>query len=363
MWKKTILTVLLTTLFVSSLYAMPVEVTIRNGTTRDVLPNYPFTIHMLNKTGKEASKLDLRTDSKGLYRGDLPFGKDTVLLARATYRGVTYETTSFKKIKDTLVAELTVYEITDRADNITIPHRTLVVSPQNDHTVQVFEIIQLKNKGTRTFVGRYNDELDTHQVLYIPMPLGYRLNHLQGIDSRKVLTYNRAIITEEKLPPGEREIVLGYLLRSDTGLFDLSLVSDGNKPEPEQATVLLLKNNNWRLKSGALEFSGETDFYGKLYQSWTGKGSDILKIKLYSPAYRDRTFTWAIAIIGGVLLSAMLMFLGGKRIRLYYTLKEKDRIMNTLSALKATGGEDGYYQPIIKILEERLSEINRRMAS
>ncbi len=95
----------------------------------------------------------------------------------------------------------------------------MVISPQDEHTLQVFEVIIVKNTGKTTFVGRFNDELDTEQVLFVPLPMGYRLSQVMGLNTRKILTFNGGIVTQDVVTPGEREIVIGYLLKSDTGFL------------------------------------------------------------------------------------------------------------------------------------------------
>ncbi len=362
MWKKIVFLIISVILLgMESVLAMPVSVTLRNGTTGNALGEYPFSIEMRDeKTGRIVKELKLRTDGKGTYRGEVKPEKGVSTIAMVSYRGVTYRSLPEKKAGTGLSFDLNVYEITDRADNITIPHRTMVISPQDDRTVQVFEVLIIRNTGKMTFVGSFNDDLDTEQVLFIPMPLGYRLSQLQGMDTRKIQTFNGGLVTQEPIPPGEKELVLGYFLRSDTGLFDLSLFPGDRGPFQERTSLLLKEDAGWKLRASGLESSGKTDFYGKRYRVWTGEGNRGFKISLYGPAYRSSYGGWSVVLLSAFLISGVLLFFGRKSIRSYYLDREKDRIRQALSFLKAETSGNGYYLPIIRVLEARVEELSKK---
>jgi hypothetical protein len=358
MGKKISIAIFFALFMVTPLFGMPLKVTIKNATTGTVLKNYPFSVEIRkSKSGDLLKRIELKTDDNGIYTGNIPIDGQSTLYGLVSYRGVTYSAIADKGGQ----LSINVYEITDRSNVIKIPHRTMIISPQDERTVQVFEVLIIKNSGNETFVGRFNDELDTHQVLFIPMPRGYRLNHLQGITSQKVFTYNKGIVTQEEIPPGERELVLGYILRSDTGLFDLSVFSIENSFVPENVTVLFQEKDGWRFEPSHLKSSGKSKFYGKIYRTWTGNNEKSLKLRLYGPSYQSSLSIWGIAIVSGILISTIFLILYRKKLRIYYLKREKDRILETLSALKTVTEGDGFYDPMIRLLEERVVEINRRL--
>lgn len=358
MGKKIFITVLFVFFMVTPLFGMPLKVTIKNATTGVMLKDYPFSVEIRkSKSGKLLKKMEFKTNNRGIYTGNISMDVQNTLYGRVSYKGVTYTAMAGEDGR----LNINVYEITDRSDAIKVPHRTIIISPQDDRTVQLFEVLIIRNNGNKTFVGRFNDELKTHQVLFIPLPRGYRLNHVQGIMPQKVFTYNRGIVTEEEILPGERELVLGYMLRSDTGFFDLSVSSIENSPVPENVTVLFQERKGWRFKPSNLKSSGKSEFYGKIYRTWTGKNEKSLRLRLYSPAYKSSLSNWGIAVVSGFLFSMISLFLYRKKLRIYYLKREKDRILETLSALKTVTKGDGFYDPMIRLLEDRIVEINRRL--
>ncbi|RMG02068.1 MAG: hypothetical protein D6726_08310 [Nitrospirae bacterium] len=218
MVKKGFFTLILVFLLSDGLFAATFEVFLKNGTTGAPMAEYPIRILLVDKkSGGVVKTFEGKTDNKGIYREDIKHKEDTVLYSLITYRGVKYQ----YPIESGSRNKVLVYEITDQPKDTNIPGRTIIISPQDEHTIQVYDILLIENQGNKTLVERFNDKLDTNQVLNVPVPYGYRLNQLQGMSAEKIRTYGSSLITLEHIPPGKREYIFGYLIRSDTGLFNL----------------------------------------------------------------------------------------------------------------------------------------------
>ena len=369
MRKGIIIIILLIAAFSERAYSLPLEVALVNRTKGEALADYPFKLKVL-KTGPDGGQTllrtsELKTDSKGLYKGDIDTAGGDMLSAEVNYRGITYSMPTDRIVKGQkdYVINLPVYDITDKADDIKIRQRTMVLSPQDDKTMQVFEILGIDNSGKYTYVGRFNDKLDVHQVLYIPLPRGYRLTHIQGMDSNKVYTYNGGLVTQENIRPGEKELLIGYILRSDTGLFDLTLYGQKDSPVPERFTLLFQEGGGWKVRPSGLTAGGETEFYGKKYKTWNGKIGDLFVLKVYGPAYKGQLGRWVFALVLAMIVCIIILYLGRDRIFRWYLLREQQQLRDTLARFKTEADTEelrDYYRPFENLLEQRIGEISRK---
>ena len=363
MWKKAVFLIFVFVLInIDPGWAVPLKVIVKNSTTGKNLSDYPITIEIRDKKGTSLLKsVQLKTDKSGAYEGDIEIEDASKVFVSVSYRGVTYRALPEKRDGDGLSFSISVYEITDRADSISIPYRTMVITPHNDNTLQIFEVLIVKNTGNKTFVGSFNDELDTDQVLFIPLPLGYRLNQVMGINTSKILTYNGGIVTQDVIPPGEREIVLGYFLRSDTGYFDLTLHPESRGPHPQRFNLLLSKDSNWRLKVSGLDASGVTNFYGKEFRVWTGFPGASLKASLYSPGYRSVYGGWIKVLLAALVVSSVVLLAGRSKIRARYQQQEVVQLNELLSYLDTNPeGNKGVYTPFVKVIKERIGFLTKK---
>ncbi len=360
MWKRYVFLVLfLVVIFNGMVWAIPLKVVVNNATTGDRLSEYPFDIEILDEKGIHISKrVQLKTNKKGVYEGSIDLEEKANVMAAVSYRGVTYRSLPENKDGKVLSFNISVYEITDRADNLSIPYRTMVLTPHNDNTLQVFEVIIVKNTGNRTYVGSFNDELKTDQVLFIPLPMGYKLNQVVGLDTTKILTYNGGIVTQEAIVPGEREIILGYFLRSDTGYFDLTLYPESRGPHPDRFNLLLSKESNWKLKVSDLEASGITNFYGREFKVWTGTPGSFIKASLYSPIYKSVYGGWLMVLLAAMVVSGLVVVAGRSKIKESYRRKEIEKLKGLLENIdKDAGSNSNPYLPFIKVLKSRLKTL------
>jgi len=365
MWKKIhLLTVIFFLSSVTGSLAIPVNVSIKNLTTGNMLKDYPFTINIWHRQkGTEIKEFTFKTDHRGFFVKELNINKDEVTSVTVSYRGVVYRSVVTAQDLKELVFNINVYDITDKAEHISIDSRTLIVSPENESTLQIFEIIRFSNTADKTYIGSYNDELDTQQVLLLPMPSDYRLVKVEGIEPEKLRIYNKALITIDPIIPGQHEIILGYYIRSDIGLFDLTLSMLKSSILPKKVNLLLRDNSLWKLKTSSMTYTGKTKFYGKEYKVWSTAKTDNLKILIYGPTYQNHNIKW-LSIIGAALIGCFLIIVIAKRtLRNYHLMKERENIQTILPALKNMAAVSEGYILFLQQIESRLKALDNKLNS
>jgi hypothetical protein len=352
-------------------YAIPFRVTVTNVSKGEKLPNYPVNIKIVNPktdgTFDTMKTLSFETDSTGFFEGTVDGSSGKGIIGELNYRGITYSSPFIRieKGEKKYLIDLSVFEITDKMENVTISQGMIMASPLDDKTIQVFEKLTIENKGNFSYVGRFNEELDTHQVLYIPVPQWYRLTQVQGIDARKILTFNRGIITLEGIIPGQREIFLGYTVQSDTGSFDLTLLSQKDSPHLQELSFLFQKNDDWSVKIPRFTSAGDSEFFGKVYNTWKGKAGSKVTIKVYGPAYKGLFGLWTLASVLAVVVAITGLYFGKNMIRRWNLGNDDKRLEMILSRLKDEADQRdlrGYYLPFKQTLEKRLNEIKQRLS-
>ncbi|MEE9524272.1 MAG: hypothetical protein V3V59_05910 [Thermodesulfovibrionales bacterium] len=373
MWKKYVFVIFLFLTMGSNASAISVKVNVANESKSEKLSDYPFLIKVIKQEqdGSHATlkSEELRTGPAGDFQGKVDVSVGHAIVGEVNYRGITYSSPliSVERGKEVYSLDIPVYDITDNSEHVAVVGRKMIVSPQDRKTVQVFEILRIENGGNLSYVGKFNDELDVHQILFIPLPAGYRLTHAQGIDSRKILTYNKGIVTQDEIIPGYKEVTIGYRVRSDIGVFDLSLFSEKDAPEIRNFSFLLQKNSEWKVKLSGLKPTEESEFWGKKYSEWkTSRSRSVFRIKVLGPSHRGVFGIWAIAFILSIVVSGAGLYSGKERIFRWNLTREKNRLKGILSQLRdEADNEDlqGYYGPFRRSIETRLEEIEQGLNS
>ncbi len=353
--------------------ALPLRVEIINGTKDEPLAGFPFRINVFDTREDGSVKLlkgyEFRTDPEGLFTGEVEVTEGRALAGEVNYKGVSYYSTLLR-VKDPeegYTLRLKVYEITDDRSGIEIVQRTMMITPQDDRSLWVTESIVVENPGRLTYVGRFNDELKTHQVLFIPLPSGYRLTNLEGADPQRVYTFTNGIVTQDEIIPGRTTLFLGYIVRSDIGLFDLSLRREEESFPIRTISVYFQNKDGWNVRSTSLSKAGEKEFgrgiYG-VYSILAGENLRGMRLKVTGPSYRGAFGIWLASIPLAFLLAGAGLYAARERIQRHGLVKEKARLEGLLERLRNEASPkdlDGYYLPFRKTLEERLREIEGRL--
>jgi hypothetical protein len=354
----------------SNAYAVPFTLTVTNVSKDEKLPNYPVSVKIVNPrtdgTFETVRSLSFDTDTAGILEGTIDGSSGKAIIGEMNYRGITYLSPliGIDKAERKYSLDISVFEITDNMEYVTIPQRMMIVSPVDARTIQVFEKLVIENKGDVSYVGKFNEELDIHQVLYIPVPQWYRLNQVQGIDTRKIFTYNRGIISQEGIIPGKREIMLGYTVGSDTGFFDLTLLSQKDSPHAKDLSFMFQKADGWSVKIPRFKMAGDEGLFGKSYSTWKGRAGSLVHIKIYGPEYQGLLSVWTVALVLAFVVAIIGLFFGRNVIRLWQLRNESTRLEMILSRLKDEadrGDLKGYYLPYKQTIENRVIAIQERL--
>ena len=347
-------------------YGATFSAMITNITKDVVVSDYPVSVRVANtKNGRlqeTIREIKGRTNSEGLFVSEIEAPAGKVIVAEVNYRGFAYLSkpviSNDKRQHYDLAVE--VYEITSSHADVILPSRTMVITPIDERTLEIYDSLEVKNSGNKTYVGTFNDELDLTQVLHIPMPESYRLRGIQtGADSSKIRTLGRAIVSQNEIKPGTSQISMRYLVVSDIGFFDLSLFNQKDTPLVEELNLYFPVVSKWHVKSATLKQAGEELLRNKKHWIWKGQPGSVLRLKAYGPTYTGGFNFWHITIILAFLVTGVCLFLTRKKISHWYLTHEEKKLekLQTL-LLRETDSQEltEYYQPLRLMLDNRLQE-------
>jgi hypothetical protein len=357
---------------INNAYAVTLNVDITNSTKGEKMSSYPFIVKISgagpgSRSGKPKS-LEFNTGPDGVFEGEINVNKGTVIEIEVNYRGISY-TSQTRKVStgmETFSFIVPVYSITDKMENIAITERRVTLVPRNEKAIQVYEQMKIENTGNKTYIGKFNDDLDVTQVLYIPMPLGYELTGLRGIPYTGIYTLSGGIVTREDIKPGTGEIHINYYVKSDTGLFDFSLFTRNDAPEMGFISLYFQKNERWKINQSGLKDAGEEQFADKTYYVIKGMADSALRISIYGPTYEGTSFRWGISIMVIFAILLTCLYLCRNFINMWQIKREQKRLESMLSDINGRAGDNninGDYQPFVNIVHGRLKEIERRLGT
>jgi hypothetical protein len=349
----------------SGAHAVTLNVDITNVTRGEKMSEYPFSVIVSGSGTEQSEALDFRTNADGSFQGTIPVQSRKMLAVEVSYRGTTYRSRSVEVREgvEQLSLPVPVYDISDRKDNIVITDRLLTLYPRSERVVQVFERLTVENSGNTTYVGRFNDELDMNQILYIPMPAGYVLSGFRGITNKGAYTLSSALVTRSEIIPGTHVISLNYHVISDTGFFDFSLFTQKDAPEIRYLTLYVLRDENWNIKLSGLRPAGVRVTGGKTYAAWKGLSASATRIKIYGPSYRNTSLAWTIFIATLLFTAFAALYMMREHIRSWNAVREKERLESILAGIKEdTAGveTDSFILPFTRIISRRLKDLEQR---
>ncbi|MEJ2191722.1 MAG: hypothetical protein P8Y39_05150 [Nitrospirota bacterium] len=347
--------------------AARVTVEVTNGTSGEPMASHPLSLSVGSLTARgdfEARESrTVKTDDGGVYSGSLDVAPGEELRARAVHRGISYSAMAEASGNKDLALSLPVYEITDHREGVSVEERSMYVVPKGERFVQVYETLTVVNRGTKTYVGKWSDDLSATQVLFIPMPKYYMLTSLEGIPQGKALTAEKGIVTLKELKPGTHRIALGYFVQSDTGRFDLSLLSAPGAPETRSLVLAFSEEKGWNLKAGGLTRTGLSEAGGRAFRVYKGSPGSAAHITLYGPSYVNTAGIWSLSV--GLLFLAslagvVLLREPGRRWSLRRERRRLEALLERFDEEAREGEVRRYYHPFAQVLRERLREIEQR---
>lgn len=357
---------------INNAYAVTLKVDITNSTKGEKMASYPFSVKISGTDPRNKSEkpktLEFNTGPDGVYETEIDVKKGAAIEVEVNYRGIIY-TSQTEKVKtgiETFSFIVPVYSITDKRKNIAVTERRITLVLRNEKIIQVNERLKIENSGNKTYIGKFNDDLDLTQVLYIPMPNGYELTSLRGIPYSEIYTVSGGIVTRADVKPGTHEILIKYYLKSDTGFFDFSLFTQKDAPEMGFISLYFPKDDGWKINHPGLKAAGEEQITGKTYYVMKGMAESAMRMSIYGPTYEGIVFRWSISIIAIFVALLTCMYLFRNSINMWHIKREKKRLESMLSGINDRAGENdinGDYQPFVNIVQGRLKKIERRLGT
>ncbi|GBE05000.1 hypothetical protein BMS3Abin10_00619 [bacterium BMS3Abin10] len=375
MRKKILLITFLIILNAANAFALSVRVSVTNATKGGKLFNYPFELLAVepDKYGgiRVLKTYEFRTDLSGIFQGEMDASAGKAIMGKINYRGVLYYSPllHIKKEQDYYTLDFNVYEITDKADSVEISGRSITIAPYDDKTVIVYDSIIVENNSMFTYVGKYNEKLKTNQTLFIPLPAGYSLMKVQGIDQREIHPLSGGMVSQSEILPGESSIFLKYFVKSDIGVFDLSLYGEDNSPPVKSISLFFQNKEKWKAESSDLQHRGEREFKGSapgIFNVWEGRELRRINFIVSAPSHQAFFNLWQASVLIALVMSVSGLFIMKGRIYRWNMRREKTRLERILTRLKVEAdAEDlrGYYKSFLKVLEDRSREIEDRPGS
>lgn len=183
------------------------------------------TLHTFAKaTGDEIGAASrARTDGTGRFSfAELDTAADRGYVVTAEHRGITYSSALvvFATGETTALANVEVYEPTDRAEWIWLRQQHVIVTPDPaSGTLQVVEIAIVQNGGDTTFVGA--DRGAGVETVRLALPSQAYDVDLGRVLARSAAMQPGAIVYSGPLLPGQTELVLAYSVALTNGGYAL----------------------------------------------------------------------------------------------------------------------------------------------
>lgn len=348
----------------ASAHAADFSIKALNRTKGKPLSDYPVSVQVLNKDQRgrysTVRSIEARTNSSGVATGQVDTSGGAFVGLEVIYRGVKYRSGVLPADASSFPFDVSVFEITDKYDNVRLTSRRMIVLAKNARTLEVYETIEVQNTGDRVFVGKFNDELDATQVLFIPMPYGYSLNSFSGYQSPKVRNFGRGIITQNEIHPGTHEINLYYFVMSDIGKFDMTLFTEKDAPEIDMLTLFFPNDDSWSLKQSSLKKTGTQMVNDKPYEIYKGTPSSAVKLLVFGPSYGGGLGIWHVSIALALILAVGFLYFAKDYMAELQLSAEEKRITALMDDYKDYAQEaqnKGLYRPMAEALQKRLDEL------
>ena len=255
-------------------------------------------LHRISRTGAGPHD-SVPADGAGAYRFTVPRDTGVQFVVAARYAGVAYVSEPIEPgAGPARVEPLVVYDTTSRDPVLVLQRQVLVQGALPDGSRPVVELIVLRNPGSRTVVGpdSASPTWETRlaagamDVVVSQGDLGHEAAHAHG-DVLEVLA---------PLPPGEREVVVTYLLPASR-VFRL--------PVDQAVADLGLMVADTTATAATLESLGITSFEGTRYLRLQGRDvaplSEVV-VRLSAAPVRAEDFWWLVVLAAAATLVGTL---------------------------------------------------------
>lgn len=245
-----------------------------------------------------------RTDARGRYRLRSP-GRDSaaVYIVSLTYAGIAYFTRPLhppRGAAEGTAEALAVYDTSSNSPAVQAAQRHIIVRrPEQDGSRHVLELLVLRNAGARTRISPDT----TSPVWQGTLPRGAIQLEVGESDVSSEAVYRRgdSIAVAAPVPPGDKQVVVSYILPRPSRRFDLTL------DQPVTRFNLLVEDSGATVEGGALERVGselieETSFV-RFAKNDVGPGTHVV-VRFSGSTSGAGSWWWLIVGLAGAAMAA-----------------------------------------------------------
>ncbi len=247
-----------------------------------------------------------RTDARGRYRLRSP-GRDSaaVYIVSLTYAGIAYFTRPVhapRGVVEGTAEALAVYDTSSTSPAVLAAQRHIIVRrPEQDGSRHVLELLVLHNAGARTRISP-----DTASPVWQgTLPRGAIQLEVGESDVSSEAVYRRgdSIAVAAPVPPGDKQVVVSYILPRSSRRFDLTL------DQPIARFNVLVEDSAATVEGRALERVGSEMIEGTSFVRFTkndlGSGARVV-VQFSGSAPGAADWWWLIVGLAGAALAAGL---------------------------------------------------------
>ena len=202
--------------------ALPVNATstlvisgkVENGTAGAALPtDLEITAAQLTTKGAETDRRSTRLSPDGTFRIDgFTAENGSHYVVATTYLSVTYSTVVDANGGNELSAQIKVFETTSDDSDIDVVSDSLTIIQGKQDNLELLQLIRLRNRSDRTFVGRFESGKAT-VVRFPVVPNASDLSPGEGITADRVSSFAGGFAGGDPLQPGESDFSYSYNLK------------------------------------------------------------------------------------------------------------------------------------------------------
>jgi hypothetical protein len=224
----------------------------------------PVTVELLHR-GQPIRKTEVKLNERGVaILQKLPLLLPFQPVASIEYGGTTFR--GYGPLMDgqnpAQQVELTVYETTDKAPDISVQSRHLMLDPQPDGNVKVTDVLAIENPGDKAWVGA--PAADGRQLVFsVNIPAGVSTMDVRAFEGGELRLDPGKLTIAGPLIPGVSHLQFSYVLPAKDGKVQLAATA----PVPVKHMMVVLPDNGSQLEAKGLEPGGTAD---------TGQGKSIL---------------------------------------------------------------------------------------
>lgn len=239
-----------------------------------------------------------RTDANGRYRVTAPSHDTTAAyIVSVRYAGIAYFSEPFDDSAES-VAPVVVYDTSSTSPPVVLRERHIVVRrPELEDGRRVIEVLILANDGDHTRVSDGDEPVWSGAL---PAEGSEFQVGTSDMSDEAIVLADGRISVYAPVPPGERQIVIGYLLATDR--HELRIPVD----QPVGTVNVLAEEPDATLRGQGFTAEPPSELQGTVFQQWTAfdvpAGTSVV---LSVPSRTRSGMPWMLPLIAGALAAGL----------------------------------------------------------